>query len=220
MTRLDFDSLRKPENWPRDDRFQDSETVGLIYVSPVDRASGMIGDFGLTFYRGEDKAIRRHLRLAYKITNLMAEYATVGMKLRDLFEFGQKTLADNHAASGRMLLINDPSDINFGHTVPWSYKMPTGEEQRVIDNADFDQVKNLISSKRIYINSSEDFRIPESCALTIEPRVVTLNDNGQPRLAYFHIMLAFQNGQKVVRGFDSVFSNVDMNYIMDNKEEM
>jgi hypothetical protein len=213
LTRLDFDSLRKPENWPRDNCFLDSETVGLIYLSPIDRASGMIGDFGLTFYRGKNQAVRRHLKLAHKITGLIAEHATVGMKLRDLFEFGQKTLTGSGAVSGRMFLINDPSDINFGHTVPWSYETPTGEEQRVIDSGDFDQIKNLISSKRIYINSNEDFEIPETCAFTIEPRVVTIDESGQPRLAYFHIIVAFKNGQKIISGFDLVFSNLDMDYL-------
>jgi hypothetical protein len=214
LTRLDFDSLRKLENWPKNDYFFERETVGLIYMSPIDRTSGMIGDFGLTLYRGKNQAVRRQLKLAYKITSLMAEHATVGMKLRDLFEFGQKTLTDNGAISGRMFLINDPSDINFGHTVPWSYEMPTGEEQQTIDSGDFNQIKELISSKRVYINRDENFRIPKTCAFTIEPRVVTIDESGQPRLAYFHIMVAFKNGQKIVSGFDSIFAKLDMNYIL------
>jgi hypothetical protein len=218
MARLDFDSLRKTENWPSEQNISDDETVGLVYASPVAR-SGMIGDFGLTFYHGKDSAVRQQLRLAYDITKKMCEFAQVGMKFRELFDFGQKIMAANGATSGRMALINDPSDINFGHTVPWSYKLPTPTEQEIIDRGSIDELREIISSKRIYINRTETFRIPKTCAFTVEPRVTTQDESGRVRLAYFHIIVAFRDGRKIISAdFEPVFAKMGMNYIMDVKE--
>jgi hypothetical protein len=219
MSRLDFDSLRKVEHWPNDQNALDAETVGLVYASPVER-SGMIGDFGLTFYRGQNAAIRQQLRLAYELTNRVCEFAQVGMEFRELFDFCQKTMADSGAKSGRMALINDPSDINFGHTVPWSYELPTPDEQRIIDGGSIDKLRDLISSKRLFLNSIESFRIPEVCAFTVEPRVTTVDESGQLRLAYFHFIVAFRGRDKktTVAGFEPIFDKLQMSYITKEEE--
>jgi hypothetical protein len=213
MHRLDFDSIRKEEFWPQASYKYGPETVGFIYLSPVDRSSGMIGDYGFTFYRGTNRRIRNLLRKALEITEDVAEYASVGMQLKGICEFTEKQLTKHGLQQGRMLLMNDPTGLNFGHTVPWSYEHPTPKEQAAITNAAMPELKNAISRRRLYINRQETFALPETCAFTIEPRVVAMH-NGRPELFYFHIIVTFREGKKyVAANFNTLFEALGMDYI-------
>ncbi len=218
-SRLDFDSLRKPEHWPNDENRLERETVGFVYMSPVDRKTGVIGDFNLNFYRGNDAAVRKQLKAAYDVTIKMCEFVKVGMEFRELFDFNMKALAEGGAQAGRMAMISDPSDINFGHTVPWSYELPTPDEQAAIDRGNIDEIRKLITAKRLYLNSSETFRVPETCAFTIEPRVATVDAQGRTRMACFHMIVAFRNGQKTIAGYDSLFRELKMDYMLGKGED-
>src|SRR3989338_2922440 len=42
--RLQYNSLRNPEYWSKEERKFTKETVGSIYFSPVDKKTGMMGD--------------------------------------------------------------------------------------------------------------------------------------------------------------------------------
>jgi hypothetical protein len=220
MQRLNFDSLRNPEYWPSDKNILEPETAGMVYMSPVDRASGTIGDIGLTFYRGDNVDVQQQVKLAYDVNMQMCELAEVGMSFRELFDPFHKILAKNGASHGRMALVNDPSGMNFGHTVPWSHELPTPGEQAAIDRGSIDELRDIISAKRIYINNSETFRIPETCAFTVEPHVVTVDEAGHEWLSYFHFIVAFRNGQRTIVGdYQPLFHKLGMNYMMDDKEE-
>ena len=61
--RLNHDSLRPPKNHPQSNIDFDPET-GLIYVyaSPVDKQTGVIGDWGMTVYAGNNAKIKAHLK--------------------------------------------------------------------------------------------------------------------------------------------------------------
>ena len=119
--RLQFETLRKPVAWPNEAFKFEKETVGIFYISPVDRKTGMVGDKGLTIYNGDDKEVREHLQRCYDITFQIAEKAKVGMKFSELYKVAYNLFKDNLKMVGWMTTTNDPNlGVNLGHTLPGS----------------------------------------------------------------------------------------------------
>ena len=62
IERVSPKSLRIHDYWPREDIFLDRKKgIIFVYISPVDKNTGIIGDFGLTIYFGKNLNIRNHL---------------------------------------------------------------------------------------------------------------------------------------------------------------
>lgn len=205
--RLKFQSLRDPDSFPGENRLFD-ESVGIVYVSPVDRATGMIGDTGLTLYRGKDAAIRDHIRASRDLLLVAAERAEVGMRFRDLYESSMQLFREKgNKMIGWMSTSHDPMQINLGHTVPGSY------DDNTIPLASFDETREAIRMRRVYINAVEEFAIPPTCAFTVEARLTDL-DARLPN-CFFHVIVTFsEGGKKVLTNFDEVFKAIGMDYML------
>lgn len=206
--RLKYDTLRTEDNWPSQDSRMESESViGIAYVSPVDRVTGMFGDIGLTVYSGKDQGIRDHIRECYACIVEIAEKAQVGMSFSelnaqasDIFNAAKKTI-------GWMTTYHDPQKINLGHTVPGTIS------DGFAVSSDFEDVKEQIRSKRVYINAIETYRIPDTCAFTVEARL-TDPDLKMPN-TFFHVIVAFVNGKRtVLTNFDEIFRAAKMDYML------
>lgn len=206
--RLQFNSLRDPLSWPSESSKFDKETVGIVYLSPVDRPTHMIGDIGFTIYNGENEEIKNHIRKCHDLTLSVAEHAQVGMKFSDLYAFAMKQFVDEVKIIGWMTTTSDPlKGVNLGHTLPGSY----GDD--FSHSESFDEVRKEITSKRMYINVAEDFIIPETCAFTVETR---LADEGKPYLpnVFFHFIVTFSEGEKqILKNFEEIFKIAKMDYI-------
>ena len=78
--RLNYGSLRPQENHPQNNIYFDPETgIAYIYASPVDRTTGIIGDWGMTFYAGNNPEIIAHLKYVYTINHQIAQIINPGM---------------------------------------------------------------------------------------------------------------------------------------------
>ena len=89
--RMNYQSLRQENSWPKDNIFLDKNN-GIIYVffSPVDKSTGMIGDWGLTIYCGKNPDIIEHLKLCLSLNYQVLEHAQVGMTFSELTNFANK----------------------------------------------------------------------------------------------------------------------------------
>ncbi|MEK7601365.1 MAG: M24 family metallopeptidase [Patescibacteria group bacterium] len=206
--RTQFETLRVPEFWPNEKyRFQ-SESVGMIYFSPVDKATGMFGDIGFSVYRGKSNETKQHLEDCLKIVNAVAECAEVGMRFCDLYTEAQAMFRNKaHKHIAWMTTTHDLLKINLGHTVPGSYSddTPLG--------ATFEETKESIRTRRIYINEAEQFVIPETCAFTVEARLVDAAET-QPNV-FFHVIVVFSDGKKtILTNFDDIFKALGMDYML------
>lgn len=208
FTRLQFDTLRDPKFWPNEtSRFKD-ETVGMVYLSSVERATKMIGDIALTIYNGADAKIQEHIRAVFTVMYSLAEHAVVGMKLSDLYAEAINIFNIHGKAIKWMTTHHDPMKMNLGHTIPGSFG-----ESFATEGA-FENIKEFIRSKRIYINEMESFRIPPTCALTVEARLVDTNDPDLPNVL-FHLIVTFSDGEKrILTNFNDIFRSVGMNYML------
>lgn len=206
--RLQFESLRDSSSWPNEiSRFK-KESVAIIYLSPVDRTTGMLGDFGCTVYKGDNQEIKEHILKCFKTTLAIAEHAEVGMKFYDLYKFANNLFKNELKIIGWMTTTNDPTlGINLGHTIPGSL-----ENYSNLGNS-FSEIKDFIRTKRKYINSAENFEIPTTCAFTVETRLADLNNPRLPNV-FFHFIVIFRDGEKhILKNFENIFKIANMNYI-------
>jgi hypothetical protein len=80
----------------------------------------------------------------------------------------------------------------------------------VIENRDFNELKDLISRKRINVNRFERFKIPTNIAFTCEARLEDSNNPSLP-LVFFHLVVTFKEGKKkILADFNSIFEAVGM----------
>ncbi len=213
--RTKFPTLRTEPNWPKSIYSRTKESIGVVYFSPVHKHTGIIADCGFTFYQGSNPNIQAHLRNCLETTEEISDYAQVGMKFSTLHEFGRKLLEKRGFDNGWMITFDDPlHGANLGHNIPWTHENPTAAEKTVIDGGDFDELKKIITNeKRFYINSIEDYVIPETIAFSIEPRLGSRADPNLPG-GYYYCLVTFRDGEKkVVTNFNTIFDGLHINYM-------
>jgi hypothetical protein len=209
FARLNYDSLRNPAIWSRDDIFLRDDSLIYAYASPFDRDTGLIGDIGLTLYRGNDQSIRDYLSTCLEVTARIARFAEVGMELRELFSYAlhQIELADlsNQTSSTRSGMAN------IGHTIPWSYEEYSDEAKQCLERGNARDIRDSISNARVSINDSATLRIQPTMAFTVEPQVAS----STAPLCSYHVIVAFSEGKKITApSFASLFKAFEMDNYM------
>ncbi len=206
--RLKFDSLRNPEFFPSAaSRFSKKKTVGIVYASPVDRATGMIGDFSCTVYGGSNRRLQEHIRSTYEVIHAVAARAEVGMSFSALYSSAMRIFENQSRAIRWMTTNHDPLKVNLGHTVPGSFEkdFPRGDS--------FEAVGKALHSKRIYVNAVEEFRIPETCAFVVEARLVDTSEPELPNVCVQYIVTFAEGEKRILANFDPIFKVMGMDYI-------
>ena len=217
IQRVNTTSIRPPEFWPKDDAFLDfHKGIIFLYASPVDKKSGIIGDFGLTMYLGSNTKIKKHLQKCWQINHEIFGIAQEGMKFCELYVHTQKILAAHNLVND-LLSPSDPTGTNMGHTIPASYEDWQENEKVILHNAEknWPAVCDMISHKRKFVNSVETQTIQAGMALTIEPRPFDLNDPIIPRV-YFHTIALFKGDhhKEFLADFRELFKLAGMDYLL------
>lgn len=218
-TRINFVNLRFEESWPSDDIFLDKKT-GLIFVysSPVDKETGIIGDFQMSLYFGKKPEIKKHLKNCLELDKEIFEEINVGMSFSELTILSERIMRKKGMTNDVSSLIYNTVTNIPGHTIVGSYGMWNDEEKVVIKNGviDWDAAKDLISKKRVFIKEDEKFEVKPVMAFTIEPRPRVIgNPNLPTSLSYHTIALIKRNGEKEwITGFDDLFKLAGMDYML------
>lgn len=207
-------SMRPKEYWPRKDIFLNLiNGVALVYASPVDKKTGIIGDFGLTLYFGKNKKLQNHLKNCLRITHQVFYHVKIGMRFSDLNNLIQKLLK----SKGLVNNISSSSDIvgtNIGHTIPTSYKDWDKDELMILNKNDWSKITNIISKKRVFINAKQKSKIKKGMSFTIEPRPYMINDQKIPIVMFHTIVLIKHNNKKeLLTNFDEIFRLIKMDYM-------
>ncbi|HEX3082131.1 MAG TPA: hypothetical protein VHQ86_02665 [Candidatus Saccharimonadia bacterium] len=212
-SRVNQTSNRRPEAWPRNDIYLDRAN-GLVsaYASPVDRDTGMIGDFCVMLYFGKSPAIQTHLAEALKLDAEVFERLEPGMEYADIARITYEQL-EAHGFANTVASPTDPTGTNVGHTLPGADTGWTAAEKAVFAAGDWEATKNMMSHKRLFLNTSEHAKIPPTSGHTIEPRPEV---PGHPELpaAPYHTMVFWREGTKqFITGFSRLFELAGMDYM-------
>ncbi|MEK9175998.1 MAG: hypothetical protein AAB520_00990 [Patescibacteria group bacterium] len=217
VDRLNFKSARPKEFWPRGDVFLDRKNgIVLLYSSPVDKKSGIIGDFEMTLYFGKNKIIKNQLKTNLGIIYKIFEDTREGIKLSDICLCGTKLLKKNKFVN-IVYSVLDPTTTNLGHTIPFSYENMTSQEIRILKsgNKNWERAYTMISKKRKFVNRIESLKLKSPMAVTIEPRSKIKNKKDSPLVAFHGIMLFKENGEnELLTNFDKIFKLAGMNYML------
>ena len=215
--RLKFTSLRHQDYWPKENIFLDREKgFALFYCSPVDKKSGIIGDFGLSIYFGKNKKIIKVITEYLKILTSIFKHIALGMRLADVHIFAKNILEKYGFTNEWWVSITDPTGTNYGHTIPATYFSWTKKEQKTIQlgEKNWQGALRTINLKRKFINAFEPTEIIPGMAITIEPRSIIKNDPKMPTIYFHTIAMFYENGEKeLLTGFDQIFELAGMDYI-------
>ena len=189
-TRLRYDTLRDPKYWPSDIIFTKDSTI-TAYVSPVHTETGVLGDFGGTFYFGDDDQIRRHVAHSGAVLQDFARKLQSGIEFSDIASeayslFEREELINNPSRS-----ITDPQGINMGHTVPFAFITEPCEPFQARSSS------AQISSSRHFINAHASMKVPENGCFTLEAQFTSFNDPELP-MVLVHIIVRMANGMPMV----------------------
>ncbi|MCE9549141.1 hypothetical protein K8Q98_01960 [Candidatus Nomurabacteria bacterium] len=207
--RLLYGSLRDPEYAPDTEHKFTIESVGNIYLSPVNKKTKTLADIGFTVYRGENEKIKQHLKKSYDIVRKIAEHAQIGMKFSELCKFASELFINNNLKPTKRIIISSDQkqNLNLGHSIPGS------SENNLITENSFQEIKEHIRTKRVSVVDTEDFIIPSTYAFTVESRLEDLNNPQMPS-ASWHFVVCFNEGEKtILDNFGEIFKTVGMNYM-------
>lgn len=214
LKRISPMSLRPQQFWSRDDIFLDTKNgIAMVYASPVNKQSGIIGDFGLTLYFGKNKKLQQHLQQTLQTNLEIFDYAQDGMGLYVLNAFCHRNLAAKGLTTN-LSSLSDPTGTNIGHTIPVSYDNWSAKERALLQKGKWDEISTMISKKRVFLNAIEKLRIRKGMAFTIEPRPEVPNDPTIPMVLFHTIALFKENGEKeLLTDFDELFALAGMHYM-------
>lgn len=215
QSRLNHKSLRPEKMWPQKDIHLNTEnSIIYAYASPVDKTTGIIGDFGTTLYFGKNQEIIDHLNLCYQIVNQVFDYVEPGLTFSSIAKH-LKELLDSHGLNNEIECKTDPSPADdVGHTIPFIEEDLTEKESKILKSESHDEVKQMISEKRIFVRASEEKTVKTSMAFTIEPRIKVINNPKIPMVSFHTICAIDESGKKeLITGFDKIFDLVGMGYM-------
>lgn len=213
IERANFTTLRKKGYWPRDDVFLDRKNgLVMIYASPVDKATGTIGDFGCNIYFGKNKKIIDHIQTVYNTVQSIFAQVSLGMTFSMLFQLEYAVFEKHGLTNEGWVSVNDPTGINVGHSIPF---LNEEEIEKLHTRKNWEKLATIISKKRKFINAVEKTIITPGMAFTIEPRVRSLVDTKLPTIYFHTIVLVHENGEKeLLANFDKIFKLVGMDYMV------
>jgi hypothetical protein len=194
FSRVNYSSLRRCEYWPRKDLLLSDESLVYAYASPVHRETGLIGDFGVTLYRGRLPHVQSHIAAVLRLTSDICSYSEVGMEFGELFSYADG-LMRAVGLSNTAVRSNDSAVVGLGHTIPWSYPpYPDPEESNWLTARKPEVIADTISKARVFIERGVRFKIQPDMAFTIEPRLLS---EALPMVS-FHVIVVFCGGKKCI----------------------
>lgn len=216
LQRVNMGSLRNQKFWPQNNIFLDkNDGIAYFFASPVDKKTGIIGDFGLNIYFGSRTEIKDYLKTCFEIDKQISDFIKVGTRFGEIAGFTQSIL-EQKGMVNNVISLTDPQGANIGHTIPGIIKDFRPDEKELLDNAisNWDDFKNLISQKRIFVNTKESFEVVAGMVITIEPRPTVLENPEIPMCSFHTTTIIDEKGKsEFFTGFDEIFKLSGMDYL-------
>lgn len=216
VERLKFKSLRFEEYWPQNNIYLNKKCgFAMLYCSPVDRKSGIIGDFGMSIYFGKNKNIKEIIKKELNILYSIFNKVSVNMKLLDIHKIAKQEAEKNGFTNEWWISNTDPTGTNYGHTIPGLLPEWNKKEINILNTENFQKIIKLINEGRRFVNAHEEIIIKPGLAFTIEPRALPKNNSKMPTI-YFHTIALFKEGggKELLTDFDEIFKLVGMSYML------
>lgn len=148
----------------------------------------------MSIYLGNNSKIKDHFKKSYESVLEIFESIKVGMKFKDIAKNAKEILANKNLFSN-LSSPSDPTGTNIGHslvgiTPGWS------DKELKLAPTDWQKFKELIRTKRIFINEIEEFEVKPGMVFTLEPRPESLVDKNLPMIYFHTVVLIHEEGRK------------------------
>lgn len=171
-SRLNYRSLRDPENWPSNNILTEDSVI-TCYISPVHRNSLVIGDFGGTFYFGNDARLHRHIGRCELMVQELISIFHQGMTFDQIYRNAQEVFHNHKMTNQPAESKTDPAGTNLGHTVPFAFPGEGLRPELSGENS------KIISNSRQFLSEGSSIRLPNQGCFIFEAQ---LRDNNNPTL--------------------------------------
>ncbi len=199
--RLEFESLRFEQYWPKSAHVFSKESILYPYFSAIDSTTLMVGDHVGTYYAGTDTRLQDWIRSCYSCTRRVAESVEPGMKFSDLFAEAHNELRSLGASNNNFSLSGGLA-ADIGHTIPYfasakessvTFGSPTGGPE---------QLAKTISAEREFVSPDNHSVIRAPCAFTVEPQMIA---TGYPMVGFHVIAAVSDTGVQLIEAYDGLF---------------
>jgi len=215
--RTNYQSLRPVKQHPKNNIYLDKQK-GFIYVyaSPVDKITGIIGDWGMTIYFGKNKNIIKHLKLCLRFNHQVFNHVKLNMTFSQLTRFACRSFSQQELVN-KVVSSTDPAGTDIGHTIPASYEDWTPEEKSIFKKNNWQKILTMIKNKRKFLSEKETLKIRSPMAFTIEQRLINIDNPDIPLSSFHTIVLIHPDERKeLLTNFDEIFKLTGMDYMLDN----
>lgn len=213
--RVNYPTLRNKEFWPDLKSYFDKKNgVGYIFASPYALldSTPIIGDFGFTFYNGDNNKIKAHYSRCYRILSELIESIQIGTSFKQLYDSVINRL-QKEGLRNYVMSTTDPAGMDIGHTVPFISDVPSQQLIDSVSKGNESNIHKLINKARRFISAQEDFIISQNCAFTFEPRIIVSDGKKMPMFS-LHTIIQFVQGVKIIlSNFDGLINLFGMQWI-------
>ncbi|HWY79603.1 MAG TPA: AIR synthase related protein, partial [Candidatus Sulfotelmatobacter sp.] len=219
VERINYKSARPQEKWPRDDIFLNQKNgIVYFYASPVDKKTGIIGDFGLTLYFGNNPDIKNLLKKCLELNKELFTFLHVGMTLGSLSSKAEILMKKNGMSTDSEA-TTDVGEMVIGHTIPDAFEDWEEREKLLLKNKEINwhAIKKIISHKRVNVKKNESLIIKQENAVTIEPRPKIIDKPYLPTSLSYHTiaLLKKDESKELLTNFDELFTLAGMSYMIE-----
>ena len=142
-SRSNYASLREKKYWPKSNSFFHQNGGGYLFTSPfyISENFPIIGDFGFSFYTGENEEIMNHFQSCLNLISSMIRIIKPKMKFKELYKTSI-SLMEKNGYSNFIESSTDESGTNIGHTIPFLDNDPTPDELEIIQSGNEEKISN------------------------------------------------------------------------------
>jgi len=186
--RLNYTSLRSPENWPSDRQIEWKNAIMMAYCCPIDRKSGLAGDVAVTMYFGKEKKIIDYYHKAKSVYEELLHSISLKDTSSEVVERADELFRKNGLKS-YVSSITDKASYNIGHTIP---KL----DPHLLRDEVSELQREECRLQRRFLNYVDEWQIAGDKQFSIEPQLRSEMDETLPKLTFHSIV--YVRGSKLL----------------------
>lgn len=179
--RVNFDSLRNPDNWPSSEKLDWHDGYIYVYCSQVDRTTGEMADFSAFHYLGSNPEVLKHIIQCREVHGQMLSMLKPGITSVE-FHSTCFTILDSSGLYIAGHSETDPAKINFGHSLTSLSKERLNGANTLSDQ----DIENLSRGRR-FINSTDNWPLHSTRCFSVEPRLRSCSNPMLPQVSLHSI---------------------------------
>jgi hypothetical protein len=197
-------SLRPAKRWPSERLIDWRGGLMYAYCSPIDLASRVPADFGLTLYFGKRESIRKHFARVVQLSHAVLNSIEAHTTCWSLIERA-KPLFDDAGVRSNVASVTDVVPLDLGHSLPQVPAALLGDDRELTPAA-----KDFVKDNRLFISESKDWSLSSAERMTIEPSLVSASDATLPQVSPHYVVCISAGRVTLLTEGDSLLRELDL----------